>query len=95
MFTNKHLFNVNLQRKLLAIYLHHGDSILTNVFCDQVMKNERIIEAFAQNFILYGWDLTFESNRNMLVKVYAIYKYSYLIYRLTNPLGFYLRSLPV
>ncbi|XP_054739687.1 FAS-associated factor 1 [Anastrepha obliqua] len=55
------------ERKLLAIYLHHGDSILTNVFCDQVMKNERIIEAFAQNFILYGWDLTFETNRNMFL----------------------------
>ncbi|XP_004535779.1 FAS-associated factor 1 isoform X1 [Ceratitis capitata] len=55
------------ERKLLALYLHHGDSILTNVFCDQVMKNERIIEAFAQNFILYGWDLTFESNRNMFL----------------------------
>ncbi|XP_067633136.1 FAS-associated factor 1 isoform X2 [Eurosta solidaginis] len=55
------------ERKLLAIYLHHGDSILTNVFCDQVMKNERTIEAFAQNFILYGWDLTFESNRNMFL----------------------------
>ncbi|XP_017478553.1 PREDICTED: FAS-associated factor 1 isoform X1 [Rhagoletis zephyria] len=55
------------ERKLLAIYLHHGDSILTNVFCDQVMKNERIIEAFAQNFILYGWDLTFETNKNMFL----------------------------
>lgn len=55
------------ERKLLAIYLHHGESILTNVFCDHLMKHESIIQTFAQNYILYGWDLTFESNKHMFL----------------------------
>ncbi|KAH8327222.1 hypothetical protein KR074_007524 [Drosophila pseudoananassae] len=55
------------ERKLLAIYLHHGKSILTNVFCDQLMKNETIIQTFMEKFVLYGWDLTFESNKDMFL----------------------------
>ncbi|KAH8283575.1 hypothetical protein KR018_007660, partial [Drosophila ironensis] len=55
------------ERKLLAIYLHHGKSILTNVFCDQLMKNESIIQTFIEKFVLYGWDLTYESNKDMFL----------------------------
>lgn len=54
-------------RKLLAIYLHHGESILTNVFCDHLMKHDSVIQTLIQNFILYGWDLTFDSNKNLLL----------------------------
>jgi len=53
------------QRKLLAIYLHHGKSILINVFCDQLMKHESIIQTFKEKFVLYGWDMTYESNKDM------------------------------
>ncbi|XP_037948410.1 FAS-associated factor 1 [Teleopsis dalmanni] len=55
------------ERKLLAIYLHHGESILTNVFCDHLMKHESIRQTLAQNFVLYGWDLTHESNKHMFL----------------------------
>uniref|UniRef100_A0A1B0FPV9 UBX domain-containing protein n=1 Tax=Glossina morsitans morsitans TaxID=37546 RepID=A0A1B0FPV9_GLOMM len=55
------------ERKLLAIYLHHGESILTNVFCDRLMKHESILQTFAENFIVYGWDLTHESNKHLLL----------------------------
>ncbi|XP_030386055.1 FAS-associated factor 1 isoform X2 [Scaptodrosophila lebanonensis] len=55
------------ERKLLAIYLHHGESILTNVFCDHLMKHESIIQTFKENFVLYGWDLTYESNKDMFL----------------------------
>ncbi|XP_055920273.1 FAS-associated factor 1 isoform X2 [Eupeodes corollae] len=54
-------------RKLLAIYLHHGESILTNVFCDHLMKHDSVIQTLIQNFVLYGWDLTFDSNKNLLL----------------------------
>ncbi|XP_023307578.2 FAS-associated factor 1 [Lucilia cuprina] len=55
------------ERKLLAIYLHHGESILTNVFCDRLMKHESILQTFAENFIVYGWDLTHESNKHLFL----------------------------
>ncbi|XP_060658983.1 FAS-associated factor 1 isoform X1 [Drosophila nasuta] len=55
------------ERKLLAIYLHHGESILTNVFCDHLMKDEGIILTFRENFVLYGWDMTYESNKDMFL----------------------------
>lgn len=52
-------------RKLLAIYLHHDHSVLTNVFCGQLLGNDNIIKLLNDNYILYGWDLTCESNKNM------------------------------
>ncbi|XP_055385315.1 FAS-associated factor 1 [Condylostylus longicornis] len=54
-------------RKLLAIYLHHDDSVLTNVFCDQLLRCESVMQTLMQSFILYGWDLTHESNKNLFL----------------------------
>uniref|UniRef100_A0A182QTK5 UBX domain-containing protein n=1 Tax=Anopheles farauti TaxID=69004 RepID=A0A182QTK5_9DIPT len=54
-------------RKLLAIYLHHDGSVLTNVFCGQLLACESIIQILLEHFVLYGWDLTFESNKNMFL----------------------------
>ncbi|XP_055610523.1 FAS-associated factor 1 isoform X2 [Uranotaenia lowii] len=54
-------------RKLLAIYLHHDGSVLTNVFCSQLLACESIIQMLLDNYVLYGWDLTFESNKNMFL----------------------------
>ncbi|KAL1513565.1 hypothetical protein ABEB36_002962 [Hypothenemus hampei] len=50
-------------RKILAIYLHHDASVLTNVFCTQLLGYESIMQIIEKNFILWGWDITFESNR--------------------------------
>lgn len=55
-----------MQRKILAIYLHHDSSVLTNVFCTQLLGYESVMQMFETNFILWGWDLTFESNRARL-----------------------------
>nr|WEV88804.1 CASPAR [Ochlerotatus fluviatilis] len=54
-------------RKLLAVYLHHDGSVLTNVFCGQLLACESIIQMLLDHFVLYGWDLTFESNKNMFL----------------------------
>lgn len=54
-------------RKLLAVYLHHDGSVLTNVFCGQLLSCESIIQMLLDHFVLYGWDLTFESNKNMFL----------------------------
>ncbi|XP_067846337.1 FAS-associated factor 1 [Heptranchias perlo] len=50
-------------RKLLAIYLHHDDSVLTNVFCSQLLCAESIVSYLSQNFITWAWDMTREANR--------------------------------
>nr|DBA17919.1 TPA: hypothetical protein GDO54_016226 [Pyxicephalus adspersus] len=50
-------------RKLLAIYLHHDESVLTNVFCSQMLCAESIVSYLSQNFITWAWDMTRESNR--------------------------------
>lgn len=52
-----------LQRKLLAIYLHNDDSVLSNVFCSQMMCADSIISYLSQNFITWAWDVTKEANK--------------------------------
>lgn len=55
------------QRKLLAIYLHDDRSVLTNVFCDQLLKCDSVMQTLQHNFVLFGWDLTHESNKHMFL----------------------------
>jgi len=56
-----------LQRKLLAIYLHHDQSIFANVFCSQVLCAESLVSFLSANFITWAWDLTHASNREKYV----------------------------
>uniref|UniRef100_A0A336LNU8 CSON009168 protein n=1 Tax=Culicoides sonorensis TaxID=179676 RepID=A0A336LNU8_CULSO len=60
------------ERKLLAIYLHHDGSVLTNVFCGQLLGSESIISMFLENFVVYGWDLTEEHNKNLFLTSISI-----------------------
>lgn len=52
---------------MLAIYLHHDRSVLIHVFCEVLLKCDTIQQTLLHNFILYGWDLTHESNKNMFL----------------------------
>jgi len=52
---------------MLAIYLHHDSSVLTNVFCTQVFCAEAVISLMLENFITWGWDLTYSSNKQRLL----------------------------
>lgn len=60
------------ERKLLVIYLHHDESVLTNVFCGQLLGQESIINMFLENFVVYGWDLSIESNANLFLTSISI-----------------------
>lgn len=53
-------------RKILGIYLHHDASVLSNVFCTQLLGVESVMQLIERNFVLWGWDLTFETNRTRL-----------------------------
>ena len=52
---------------MLAIYLHHDGSVLSNVFCSQLLCSESIVSYLTSNFIVWGWDITFSSNQNRYV----------------------------
>lgn len=50
-------------RRLLAIYLHHDASVLTNVFCTQLLGFESVLQCLNSHFVVWGWDLSHESNK--------------------------------
>ncbi|XP_059359937.1 FAS-associated factor 1 isoform X2 [Carassius carassius] len=54
-------------RKLLAIYLHNDESVLSNVFCSQMMCADTIVSYLSQNFITWAWDVTKEANKARLL----------------------------
>ncbi|TRY88638.1 hypothetical protein DNTS_025670 [Danionella cerebrum] len=54
-------------RKLLAIYLHNDESVLSNVFCSQMMCADSIVSYLSQNFITWAWDVTKEANKSRLL----------------------------
>lgn len=56
-------------RKLLAIYLHNDDSVLSNVFCSQMMCADSIVSYLSQNFITWAWDVTKEANKARLLTI--------------------------
>lgn len=53
-------------RKILGIYLHHDASVLSNVFCTQLLSVESVMQLIERNFVFWGWDLTYETNRARL-----------------------------
>merc|ERR1712223_1093459 len=54
-------------RKMLAVYFHHDSSVLTNVFCTQALCAESVCGFLNENFVSFGWDLTFSSNKTRAV----------------------------
>lgn len=55
------------ERKLLAVYLHHDNSVLANVFCTELLGFETVLQLLAANFVVWGWDITYESNRERFI----------------------------
>jgi len=56
-------------RKILAVYLHHDSSVFTNVFCSTCLCADSVVSFLDENFICFGWDLTFQSNRSRAVNM--------------------------
>lgn len=51
------------ERRPLIVYLHHDASVLSNVFCTQLLCTETISTYLTVNFLTWAWDLTFNSNK--------------------------------
>lgn len=56
-------------RKMLAVYFHHDSSVLTNVFCTQALCADSVCSFLNENFINFGWDLTFSANKTRAVNM--------------------------
>ena len=71
---------------MLAIYLHHDSSVLTNVFCTQVITlliifahyhcalcqvlcTEAVLSLLMENVTIWGWDLTYSSNKQRFLEM--------------------------
>ncbi|CAF3753984.1 unnamed protein product [Adineta steineri] len=50
----------------LLIYVNNDKSIYTNLFCKQLLCNDKIIEYLMSNYVLWAWDVTYESNGQKL-----------------------------
>lgn len=53
-------------RRPFLIYVNNDKSIYTNLFCKQLLCLDKIIEYLMNNYILWAWDVTFESNARRL-----------------------------
>jgi len=53
-----------LSRKGFAIYLHHDKSVISNVFCSQMLCTEAVSQLLNTNFVCWAWDMTTAHNKN-------------------------------
>ena len=49
-------------RKLLGIYLHNDKSVCRHIFCAKTLCDENVVNFLISNFVVWGWDLTFEQH---------------------------------
>lgn len=54
-------------RKPMFIYLHHDASVLSNIFCSQLLCSESIVNYLTNNFVSWAWDLTHHEQRIQLL----------------------------
>ncbi|XP_022174084.1 FAS-associated factor 1-like isoform X2 [Myzus persicae] len=55
-------------KRLLAVYLHHDRSVLSNLFCTQLLCFESVVQYLNTNFLVWVWDMTHPSNRNRILQ---------------------------
>ncbi|XP_071953083.1 FAS-associated factor 1-like [Antedon mediterranea] len=58
-----------VDRKPLAIYLHHDRSVQVNVFCSQLLCSESIVSYLSHHFVTWAWDLTLDINKARLLNM--------------------------
>ena len=57
----------SLQRGVLVIYLHHEKSIVSNIFCEKLLRDPAVVQQLDARCVLWPWDVTDEPNRNTLL----------------------------
>ncbi|CAF0835411.1 unnamed protein product [Rotaria sordida] len=54
------------ERRPFLIYVNNDKGIYTNLFCKQLLCNEKIIDYLMNNYVLWAWDVTFKANEQKL-----------------------------
>ena len=54
---------------MLAVYFHHDSSVLANVFCTQALCADSVCSFLNENFVNFGWDLTYSTNKTRAVNM--------------------------
>jgi hypothetical protein len=57
--------------KPMMIYLHHDASILSNIFCSELLCSESVVSYLTNNYITWAWDLTSSRHRKQLLDMIA------------------------
>ncbi|CAF1494244.1 unnamed protein product [Adineta steineri] len=57
-------------RRPVLIYIHHDKSMLNNIFCKTILCTEKMVDYLLENYIVWPWDITLESDRNRLSTIW-------------------------
>ena len=49
------------------IYLHHEKSIVSNIFCEKLLRDPAVVRQLDARCVLWPWDVTDEANRSNLL----------------------------
>ncbi|CAF2061506.1 unnamed protein product [Rotaria magnacalcarata] len=56
------------ERRPVLVYIHNDESELRKKFCKDTFCSEKIINYLLDNYIVWPWDITFQWNKNKLIK---------------------------
>ncbi|CAF1351907.1 unnamed protein product [Rotaria magnacalcarata] len=59
-----------IERRPVLVYIHNEVCLNSEPFCKTIFSSTNIIEYLLQNYFVWPWDVTFESNRSRLEKVW-------------------------
>jgi hypothetical protein len=52
------------KRRPVLVYIHHDISLFSNIFCKTIFCTTITVDYLLENYIVWPWDITQESNRN-------------------------------
>ncbi|CAF4095665.1 unnamed protein product, partial [Adineta steineri] len=59
------------ERRPVLVYIHNDRNVFSNIFCSKIFCSEIIIDYLLNNYIVWPWDVTDESNRNKLQEIWT------------------------
>ena len=67
-----------------AVYIHHDQSIQSNVFCSQLLCADSIVSYLNEQFVCWAWDITSDKNRNRYCDTCLIFN-GVILQRMASP----------
>ncbi|CAF0958338.1 unnamed protein product [Adineta steineri] len=61
----------NDQKRLpVLVYIHNEKAVSSNLFCKTIFCHNEIVDYLSDNYIVWPWDVTLESNRDTLNRIW-------------------------